>query len=280
MKSLDNFKKQPNVVLEEEKSDYSKFDILVRSGLANKTQLQRLHKILDKMKQEKPVFNPMERELLQDLFNKMVDIVTSNKQIFQQTRRVVREELDEGVVASSDYKIGPSGKKIRAHRIVMTKNAPDVTDDEENLKENLEIIEEQMKNDPPFVLVLKRKAIRMYPNNTRIALYYNDKLKKYFTIPYSTEKDVDGPIQAQNEEYDSLEESVMDRLHSIVQNKQVKSVKFANGQTRKVDHFTASAITKVHSALNDENKKKMADMVHKSPTHFMKAADFALSKTK
>jgi hypothetical protein len=162
----------------------------------------------------------------------------------------------------------------------MTKNAPDVTDDEENLKENLEIIEEQMKNDPPFVLVLKRKAIRMYPNNTRIALYYNDKLKKYFTIPYSTEKDVDGPIQAQNEEYDSLEESVMDRLHSIVQNKQVKSVKFANGQTRKVDHFTASAITKVHSALNDENKKKMADMVHKSPTHFMKAADFALSKTK
>jgi hypothetical protein len=283
MKSLDNFKKQPSVVLEEEKSDYSKFDILVRSGLANKTQLQRLHKILDKMKQEKPVFNPTERQLLQDLFNKMVDIVTSNKQIFQQTRRVVREEqeIEEGVMASSDYKIGPSGKKVRAHRIVMTQNAPQVADDDEgdNIKEDLDILEEQMKGDPPFVLVLKRKAIRLYPNKTRIALYYNDKLKKYFTIPYSTEKDVDGPVQAQNEEY-QIEESVMDSLHKIVNDKQAKSVKFANGQTRKVDHFTASAITKIHSSLNDDNKKKLADMVHKSPTHFMKAADFALSKVK
>jgi hypothetical protein len=284
MKSLDNFKKQPNVVLEEEKSDYSKFDILVRSGLANKTQLQRLHKILDKMKQEKPVFNPMERELLQDLFNKMVDIVTSNKQIFQQTRRVVREEqeIDEGVVATSDYKIGPSGRKVRAHRIVMTQNAPAVADDDESdkLKEELEIIEEEMKGDPPFVLVLKRKAIRLYPNKTKIALYYNDKIKKYFTIPYSSDKNIDAPLQSQNEEFDQLEESVMNRLHSIVKDKQSKSVKFANGQTRKVDHYTASAITQVHSALNDENKQKLADMVYKSPTHFMKAADFALSKVK
>jgi hypothetical protein len=32
--------------------------------------------------------------------------------------------------------------------------------------------------------------------------------------------------------------------------------------------------------LNDENKKKFADMVHKSPAHFSKAADFAFSKSK
>jgi hypothetical protein len=283
MKSLDTFKQQPNVVLEEEKTDYSKFDILVRSGLANKTQLQRLHKILDKMKQEKPVFNPMERQLLQDLFNKMVDIVTTNKQIFQQTRRVVREEqedLEEGVIATSDYKLSADGKKVRAHRIVMTKNAPAVSDDEDDIKEEVEIIEEQMKGDPPFVLVLKRKAIRLYPNKTRIALYYNDKLKKYFTIPYSTDKNIDAPVQATQEQYEPIQESVMDHLHKIVNEKQARSVKFANGQTRKVDHFTASAITKVHGALNDDNKKKFADMVHKSPDHFTKAADFALSKVK
>ena len=58
MKSLQEFK-----ILTEE-SDYSKFDILVRAGLANKAQLQRIHKILDKMKEERPVFNNADRMIL------------------------------------------------------------------------------------------------------------------------------------------------------------------------------------------------------------------------
>jgi len=77
-----------------------------------------------------------------------------------------------------------------------------------------------------------------------------------------------------------LEEAVMDTLHKIVKDKQAKSVKFASGHSRKVDHFTASAITQVHNAVNDENKKKLADMVHKSPEHFEKVASFAFSKAK
>jgi hypothetical protein len=32
--------------------------------------------------------------------------------------------------------------------------------------------------------------------------------------------------------------------------------------------------------LNDDNKKKFSDMMHKSPEHFMKAADFALKRAK
>ncbi len=72
----------------------------------------------------------------------------------------------------------------------------------------------------------------------------------------------------------------MDQLHKIVSDKQSQSVKFGNGQTRKVDHYTASALTQVPKALNDENKKKFADMVHKSPEHLAKASDFAFSKVK
>ena len=32
--------------------------------------------------------------------------------------------------------------------------------------------------------------------------------------------------------------------------------------------------------LNDDNKKKFADMVHKSPEHLQKAADFAFKHAK
>jgi len=263
MKSLVEFRQEP--ILEEEKSDHSKFDALVRAGLANKAQLQRIHKILDKMQEDKPVFNNADRMILQNLFNKMVDLLTTNKQIFSQARRSV----NEGVLDTSDYKVSPTtGRKYKAHRVVVSKLEPE---------EQEEIKEELTKMDPPFVLVLKRKAIRLYPGSTRIALYYSDKLNKYFSVPYSTEENQSGVVQAEEVQ---LEESVMDQLHKIVTDKQAQTVKFGDGSTRKVDHFTASAITQVHKALNDENKKKVADMVHKSPEHLSKVASFAFSKVK
>lgn len=255
-------------LVEEEKSDYSKFDMLVRAGLANKAQIARIHRILDKMTEERPQFNNADKEIMRNLFNRMVDIISNNKQIFQKTRQVVREEINEAELDTADYKIGPSGRKVRAHRFKVG-DAP--------VKEEYEIEEAalDLNNDPPFVLVLKRKSIRLYPNNTKIALYYNQKLDKYFSIPYGG--GVDAPVQAEETQ---IEEGVMDQLHKIVANKQAQTVKFGNGQSRKVDHFTASAITQVHKALNDDNKKKFADMVHKSPAHLVKASDFAFSRAK
>ena len=67
-------------LVEEEKSDYSKFDMLVRAGLANKAQLARIHRILDKMTEERPQFNNADREIMRNLFNRMVDIISNNKQ--------------------------------------------------------------------------------------------------------------------------------------------------------------------------------------------------------
>jgi hypothetical protein len=268
--------------------------------------MQRIHKILDKMGEEKPTFNNADRMIIQNLFNKMVDLISNNKQINTQARRAVREDVE-------------------------------VTEEPVILQED---------KDPPLVLVIKRKAIRLYPDGTRIALYYNEKLKKYFSVPYQYGSGMDAPIQseeveleesshdpwkdkhfgptkiikqkyhvktdtksynvkADNEDHahklvtkhapgskivsiehkgrimeETIDESVMDTLHKIVNDKQAKSVKFASGHTRKVDHFTASALTQVHNALNDDNKKKFADMVHKSPEHFMKASDFAFKRAK
>jgi hypothetical protein len=284
MKSLDEFK----TIINEDKSEYGKFDMLIRAGLANKSQIARIHKILDKMKQERPVFTPNERAILQDIFNKMVDLVSNNKQIFQQTRRAVREETDEfeseelneSVVVSSDYKISPtSGRKVRARRFKISDDPTATDDGEKEIKEEIELDEQKKsKGTPPFTLILKRKAIRQYPNKTRVALYWSEKLKRYFSVPYEDDSgDITGILQAESFE---INESVMDTLHSIVKDKQSKSVKFASGHTRKIDHFTASALTKVHDSLNDDNKKKFSDMVHKSPEHFMKASEFAFKYTK
>jgi len=234
MKSLLEFKS----IVEEEKSDYSKFDTLVRAGLANKAQMQRIHKILDKMSEDRPQFNNADKMIIQNLFNKMVDLISNNKQINMQARRAVKEDEDF----------------IETDQLDEAQN-PGPT--------------------PPYVLLLKRKAIRLYPDGTKIALYYNKQINKFFSVPYDTPTGT--AIQAEEVE---ITEAVMDQLHKIVNDKQAQSVKFASGHTRKIDHFTASALTQVHKALNDDNKKKFADLVHKSPEHFQKASDFAFKHAK
>ena len=194
------------------------------------------------MGEEKPTFNNADRMIIQNLFTKMVDLLSNNKQINTQARRAVRED-----------------------EIITT-----------DLVETAADSSTTTPQDPPIVLMLKRKSIRLFPDGARVALYYSDKLNRFFSVPYGLQ--FASPLQ-QNESVE-LEEAVMDTLHKIVKNKQAKSVKFASGHTRKVDHYTASAITNVHNALNDSNKKKFANMVHKSPEHFVKAADFAFSKHK
>ena len=172
MRSLLEFKS----IVEEEKSDYSKFDALIRAGLANKAQLQRIHKILDKMGEERPVFNNADREILRNLFNRMVDLVSNNKQIFTKARQAVREEveLNEGPMDSP------------------------------------------LVPDPPVILVIKRKAVRLYPDGTRIALYWSDKIKRIFSLPYGPA--VQPVIQAEEyvKELVESEELLLILLHNLI----------------------------------------------------------------
>ena len=274
MKSFQDFKVE---LVEEEKSDYSKFDVLVRAGLANKAQMQRIHRILDKMQEERPNFNNADKQIIQNLFNKMIDLVSNNKQIFQQTRRAVKEDLEEGIVDTSDYKVDSAGRKYKAHRTKVGDTAPRVGDDPDAIKE--EVIQLDESKEPPFVLVLKRKAIRLYPDGTKIALYYNDRLKRIFTVPYDTLDNIS--VQAQ-EEVEQVEEAVdaIGQLQKIKDTHQHGTVNHKDGSASKVDAQTAHAVLTVHKSLNDVNKKKFSDMVARSSHHMQKAAEFSWKQMK
>jgi hypothetical protein len=154
----------------------------------------------------------------------------------------------------------------------------------EKSKDFLDAIEETSKaplpkasQDPPAVLIMRRKSIRQFNTGQKVAIYYVDKLDKYITVPYGgmtwTVENVD--INAE-----VLEENVLDHLNDIVKNRQAKKVKFQDGSSMRVDATTANAILKVHGALNHENKQKVSDMVHKSKSHFTKIANFAMKHTK
>jgi transcription antitermination factor NusG len=234
MKSLQEFKS----VVEEEKQDFSKFDALVRAGLGNKAQIQRMHQILAKMEEERPNFSQADRSIIQNIFVKMVDLITNNPQIHRQARKSVKES----VVDTSDFKLSASGKKVRAHRIKF--------DDAEEVKEEI-ILDESIAKDPPFILILKRKAIRLYPNGMKVAVYHNDRLDKDFAIPFT--QDDAGMIQAEQIELDT-------------------------GDIVELDEETLEAFQAVYLSLTEENQEKFVDLIHTSPETFEQAREFALSK--
>jgi hypothetical protein len=215
MKSLLEFKS----IVEEEKSDYSKFDALVRAGLANKAQLARIHKILDKMGEERPQFNNADREIMRNLFNRMVDLVSS-KQIYGKARQAVREQLEEARMDSvgSSYSLLP---------------------------------------DPPAVLVIKRKAVRLYPDGTRIAMYWSDKLKRVFSLPYGPA--VDAVVQA--------EEYVKELIES-------EELLLNDGNIINLNEETKQQIINTYGQLEEDSKEYFWQQLTESVATFGKLYEF------
>jgi hypothetical protein len=152
-----------------------------------------------------------------------------------------------------------------------------------NVKEDFEItrdeyISEARQGDPPMVIVLKRKGIRIFPDGKRVALYTNDKLGLTFTIPYQSF----GPnnVIGVSEEVEEIMES-FEQVAKYASQEEPKSksrhFKFADGTKMPVAHGVARAMHMVHGALNPENQKKYQAMLS-DPKGFKKAADFALSR--
>jgi hypothetical protein len=224
MKSLLDFKS----ITEEEKKDYSKFDALVRAGLANKAQVQRIHKILDKMGDERPTFSPADRAIMQNLFNRMVDLISNNKQIYTKARQAVREDLQEAS-ASMDVPFVP---------------------------------------DPPAVLVIRRRAVRLYPDGTRVALYFSDKLKRYFTVPYATSNSEVSAIQA---------ESFIDELRAMSNLTENTLLELEDGSQIELDASIVEHILYAYDGLKEENREKFVNLLTSSAESFDKAYEFCRS---
>ena len=221
MKSLLDFK----LITEEEKKDYSKFDALVRAGLANKAQMQRIHKILDKMGDERPTFNPADRAIMQNLFNRMVDLISNNKQIYSKAKQAVREDLNE----ATSVPLVPM---------------------------------------PPIIMVIKRKAVRLYPDGTRIALYYSEKLKRYFSVPFGTpEADMSG-VQA---------ESFIDELRSSSNLTEDTMLQLSDGTEVEMTPEMIYEIVYAYDGLEEENKEKFIGLLTSSEESFDKAYEFCRS---
>jgi hypothetical protein len=156
---------------------------------------------------------------MRNLFNRMVDLVSS-KQLYGKARQVVREDLEEARMDSvgSSYPLLP---------------------------------------DPPAVLVIKRKAVRLYPDGTRIAMYWSDKLKRVFSLPYGPA--VDPVVQA--------EEYVKELIES-------EELLLNDGNIINLNEETKQQIINTYGQLEEDSKEVFWQQLTESVATFGKLYEF------
>lgn len=89
---------------------------------------------------------PAEKRILIDLLDSLMNQVISNEPVYMKVKRNV-QSMDEEVIAE------------------ITKKPVTISD-------------------VPSIVVLKRKAVRVYPGGQQVGLYYSQQLDKYVTIPF------------------------------------------------------------------------------------------------
>ena len=151
MKSTKQIREQFDLITEKEEKEGQKLSALVRAGLYDAKKLPALKKALEKSADK---ITSQEKRMLVNLLDSLISQVVSDDQVYRKVRQNVHNvneaKMDTYSKFDPRYKAGwPTDKEM------------------------------------PSVLILKRKAIRVYPDNQKVALYYSQALDKYVTIPYN-----------------------------------------------------------------------------------------------
>lgn len=119
------------------------------------------------------------------------------------------------------------------------------------------------EQDPPAVLIMRRKSVRQFPNGQRVALYYVDKINKYVTVPY------------EDMQWSASEETVFDKMKQVNESKQNMVVEHLDGSTTEITPQMAKHMMDLYKKINEANKAKMLDMLEASAKHFQTIAKFS-----
>ena len=158
MKDIRQIRENYNLITEKEEADVRKLTSLVRAGLFDAKKLPILKRAMEK---ESTKMTPAERKVLFELLDSLMGEVLGSQQVYSKVKQSVshKDKLDE---AKQDY---------------LSKYDPrfGVTD--------------AKQKDLPNIIILKRKAIRVYPDNQKVGLYYSQALDKYVSIPFGGRND-------------------------------------------------------------------------------------------
>ena len=217
----------------ESAGDVRKLTTLVRAGLFDPNKLTMLKRALNK---DNVKMTRAERDALLELLDRLLTVVMANQSTFMKVKQSIQEELSpehdgEFSMARSDLKTAISsaqrildklngeGKleawlqsKITLASDYLSSAANYVDSGEAELKEeyeeyDIESLDEATRTDVdinqiPPIIIMKRRAIRVFPDGQKVALYWADRINKYISVPFQSigiseaKEDDDSDIEA------------------------------------------------------------------------------------
>jgi hypothetical protein len=166
MKNIKQIREHKVILAEREETEDRKLSSLVRAGLFDSKKLPALKKALDKSADK---ISGQEKRMLVSLLDSLMDQVLSNQSVYQKVKQNVMkeeyEELDESKLSSRTTK--------------------DI-------------------NDLPNIILLRRRAVRVFPGGGKVVMYWADKINRYIPIPVDPVSTVTrGPnVDGLSESYD------------------------------------------------------------------------------
>ena len=150
MKSIKDLREQHNFIVEKEEHDMNKLTQLVRAGLFDAKKISALKRAMDKPADK---MTAQEKRMMIGLLDSLMAQVLSDKQVYRKIKQ------DVMVKEAKDYYATPDPRVQR--------------------------VGYPSQKEAPSVLLLKRKAIRVFPDGQKVALYYAQAIDKYVSIPYN-----------------------------------------------------------------------------------------------
>jgi hypothetical protein len=153
MKSIKQLRETYDLITEKEDTDFRKLTTLVRAGLFDSKKLPLLKRALEK---DAGKLTPAERKVLIQLLDSLMSEVLGSQQLYTKVK--------QNVMTKEEYI-------------------------EESRRDYYTRFDPRFKKNPktlPNIIILKRKAMRVYPDNQVVGLYYSQTLDKYISIPFDT----------------------------------------------------------------------------------------------
>ena len=189
MINIKQIRESYNLIVEKD-DDMRKLTALARSGLFDVKKIPMLKRALQK---DSGKLSPVERKLLLDLLDSLMDEVLHSQQVYTKVKQdVMRHDMHEN--KQDDYlsKYDPRGDK------------------------------EYDNKKMPAIILLKRKAIRVYPDHQKVALYYSQALDKYITIPF--DENVTGINEWTEEDYINLQRNAIKANPNGIEAGKIKNI--------------------------------------------------------
>lgn len=145
MKSINQIRDTKVIIEENVEAEERKLSALVRAGLFDAKKLPALKRAMDKSVDK---MTAQEKRMLLNLLDQLINQVISNQSVYQKVKQNVMKEDFEYLDEVREY----TSKDI---------------------------------NDLPNIILLRRRAIRVFPDGQKVVMYWADKINRYIPIPVS-----------------------------------------------------------------------------------------------